>query len=82
MNLGEIMNVNQFMEELKELLELSADIDLNTILKSLEEYDSMAIMSLVAFIHKKFGKQFNARQLNNITTVQSLVDLIGADSFN
>jgi acyl carrier protein len=76
------MVINQFLEELKELLELSEDIDLNTDLKSLDEFDSMAIMSLVAFIHKTFGKQFNARQLNNITTVQSLVDLIGADSFN
>ncbi len=76
------MVINQFLNDLKDLLELSEDIDLNTDLKSLDEFDSMAIMSLVAFLHKKFGKQFNARQLNNITTVQSLVDLIGNDSFN
>jgi acyl carrier protein len=77
-----MMIVSQFLEELKELLEISEDVDLNTNLKSLDEYDSMAVMSLVAFIHKKFGKQFNARQLNNITTFQSLIDLIGVDSFN
>lgn len=76
------MLINQFLEELKDMLELSEDIDLDTDLKSLDEFDSMAIMSLIAFIHKTFGKQFNARQLNNITTVQSLVELIGADSFN
>lgn len=76
------MVINQFLNDLKDLLELSEDIDLNTDLKSLDEFDSMAIMSLVAFLHKKFGKQFNARQLNNITTVQSLVDLIGNGSFN
>jgi acyl carrier protein len=76
------MVINQFLEELKDLLELDEDIDLSTDLKELDEFDSMAIMSLIAYIHKTFGKQFNARQLNNISTVQSLVDLIGEDSFN
>jgi len=75
------MTVAQFISELKDLLEID-DLEIDTNIKELDEFDSMAIMSLVAFIHKKFGKQFNARQLNNITTVQSLVDLIGADSFN
>jgi acyl carrier protein len=76
------MIISKFLEELQDLLELSDDLDLETDLKSLDEFDSMAMMSLIAFIHKTFGKQFNARQLNNITTVQSLVDLIGEDSFN
>lgn len=70
------------MQELVELIEIEADLSLDSNLKDYEEYDSMAIMSLVAYIHKNFGKQFNARQLNNIDTVQSLVDLIGEDSFN
>ena len=64
------------------MIEIEADLSLDSNLKDYEEYDSMAIMSLVAYIHKNFGKQFNARQLNNIDTVQSLVDLIGEDSFN
>jgi acyl carrier protein len=76
------MTIKQFLEELKELLELSEDLELNTDLKSLDEFDSMAIMTLVAFLHKSFKMQFNARQLNSITTVQSLVDLIGADNFS
>jgi acyl carrier protein len=73
--------INQFLEELKDLLELSQDIELNTDLKSLDEYDSMGVMVLVAFIHKTFGKRFTAKELNNLTTVQSLVDLIGPENF-
>jgi acyl carrier protein len=71
-----------FYTELEDTLELSAPINCETNLKELEEYDSMAIMSLVAYLHKSFGKQFNVRQLNNITTVQSLIDLLGEDSFD
>jgi acyl carrier protein len=76
------MTLQTFMQELVELIEIEADLSLDSNLKDYEEYDSMAIMSLVAYIHKNFGKQFNARQLNNIDTVQSLVDLIGEDGFN
>ena len=50
-------------------------------MKQYDEFDSMAIMYLVAFIHKNFGKQFSARQLNQIETVNSLIELIGKDNF-
>lgn len=76
------MTQQVFIKELAELIEIEDELTLESNLKDYEEYDSMAIMGLVAFIHKNFGKQFNARQLNNVDTVQSLVELIGEDSFN
>jgi acyl carrier protein len=76
------MTITEFCTGLVEILELAEPISNETDLKELEEFDSMAIMSLVAYIHKTFGKQFNARQLNNITTVQSLIELIGVDVFD
>ncbi len=76
------MTKQVFIKELAELIEIEDELTLESNLKDYEEYDSMAIMGLVAYIHKNFGKQFNARQLNNIDTVQSLVDLIGEDSYN
>lgn len=75
------MSIPKFLEELAELLEIEEALSVESNLKDYEEYDSMAIMSLIAFIHKNFGKQFNARQLNQIDSVQSLVDLIGAENF-
>lgn len=71
-----------FLKELADLIEIEDELTLESNLKEYEEYDSMAIMGLVAFIHKNFGKQFNARQLNNVDTVQSLVELIGQESFS
>jgi len=76
------MTIKEFMVELAELIEIDDELSLETNLKDYDEFDSMAIMSLVAFVHKKFGKQFNARQLNQVDTVESLVELIGRDSFS
>lgn len=75
------MTIKEFTNQLAELIEIEDDLTLESNLKEYDEYDSMAIMSLVAFIHKNFGKQFNARQLNQVETVNSLVELIGQDSF-
>jgi len=75
------MTINEFLIQLANLIELEDELSLDSNLKDYEEFDSMAIMSLVAFVHKNFGKQFNARQLNQIDTVESLVELIGSDSF-
>ena len=75
------MTINEFLIQLANLIEIEDELSLDSNLKDYEEFDSMAIMSLVAFVHKNFGKQFNARQLNQIDTVESLVELIGSDSF-
>lgn len=76
------MTINEFLVQLADLIEIEDELSLDTNLKDYDEYDSMAIMSLVAFIHKNFGKQYNARQLNQVDTVESLVELIGKESFS
>ncbi len=75
------MTINEFLRQLTELLDIDDELVLDSNLKQYDEFDSMAIMSLVAFIHKNFGKQFSARQLNQIETVNSLIELIGKDNF-
>jgi len=78
------MTKHDFLEHLKELLE-AEDIDLSedTELKNstLFEFDSITVMTLVALIHEKFNKKFSAKQINSVTTIQSLIDLIGLDNF-
>lgn len=75
------MTIQEFTTELATLIDIDDELTLQTNLKDYDAYDSLAIMSLVAFIHKNFGKQFNARQLNQVDTVESLVSLIGPDAF-
>lgn len=76
------MSIKEFLGQLAELTEIEDELSLESNLKDYDEFDSMAIMSLVAYVHKNFGKQFNARQLNQVDSVESLVELIGRDSFS
>jgi acyl carrier protein len=78
------MKRDEFLKDLQEVLEIEDDVlseDMN--LKDMEsfEFDSMTIMALVAFIHEKFNLKFSAVQINSITTVSSLMELIGTDHF-
>ncbi len=76
------MTKNSFLEEIIELLDLEdEEINLNTDLNEIEDYDSFAILSLVAFIHKKFNLQFKAKELQEIDTIDGLIKLIGEDKF-
>ncbi len=76
------MKKQDFVEKLEELMELdegtlSIDSDMNDI----EEYDSMALLSIIAFVDRTFKKTLKADQLAEVTTVESLMSLIGQDQF-
>ena len=45
----------QFFKELKEFLQCEADLTIDTCLWDLEEWDSMAIMSCIAYFDANFG---------------------------
>ncbi|MGE4286491.1 MAG: phosphopantetheine-binding protein [Phycisphaerae bacterium] len=68
--------------ELSELMELDDTLTVESDLTELEEYDSMALLSIIAFVDKNFGKTLKADQLAQVVTVQSLIDIIGLDAFS
>jgi acyl carrier protein len=76
------MKKNDFYNELIEFLEFEpVTLTEDTELKSLDGYDSMAVMSLIAFCNEKFNKKINAQQIQNLTTVGSLMDFLGRENF-
>jgi acyl carrier protein len=79
------MKKEDFFSALQDVLEIDEDIEITeaTNLKNMKhfELDSIAIMTLVAFVHEKFKRKFTAVQINSITTVRSLMELIGLDQF-
>jgi len=80
----EKMKTKDFINELKEALEIEdedQEITLETNLKDLEEYDSLSVLSIIAMIDKNFGKQISLIDFIKITTIKSLVDLIGEEYF-
>jgi acyl carrier protein len=71
-----------FLKELQEVLEFEEiDLQEETNLKEFEDYDSLAVMSLIGFIDENFDMKFSAQQLSDITTVRSLMELIGIEKF-
>lgn len=81
----EKMKTEDFTKELKEVLEMEdADqkITLKTNLRDLEGYDSLSVLSIIAMIDKNFNKQIPAPDFVKVTTVSSLMELIGKEHFD
>lgn len=72
-----------FFEQLHEFLEVESieTFDESTNLKELDEYDSLMVMAIIAFIDDNFSTQLTAAQLKSIGTVNDLMDLVGNDKF-
>ena len=78
------MKKEEFIGELKDALEIEDEdkqITLETDLRDLEEYDSLCVLAIIAMIDKNFGKQIPSSDFVKITTVSSLMNLIGIEHF-
>ena len=78
------MKIENFIDELKDALEIEdedKEITLETDLRDVEEYDSLSVLAIIAMIDKNFGKQIPSLDFLKVTTVSSLMDLIGKEHF-
>jgi len=76
------MKKDEFILALTEELEIEKVIEGSTILKDLEEWDSMTAMLLIGFVSNEFNVTLNADDLKAISTIDSLMERIGLDKFN
>ena len=80
----EKMKTENFIKELKDALEIEdedKEITQETDLRYVEEYDSLSVLAIIAMIDKNFGKQIPSTDFVKVTTVSSLMDLIGKEYF-
>ena len=76
------MKKNEFVNQLSEYCEFENDnFTLDTLLKSIDEYDSLAVMSIIAFVDENFKMSLTGVQLRELTDFKSLIVLIGVDKF-
>jgi acyl carrier protein len=76
------MKKEDFFQELVECMEIEpVDLGEETVFRELEDFDSMAVMSIVAFADEKFGETLTAEQLKEMKTVRDLMELIGLHHF-
>jgi len=76
------MTINDFLTELAELLEIDGSLTIETSLADMEEFDSLAIMSLIAFIDEAFDMTLSGEKLGECNVVSDLISLIGKDKIN
>lgn len=53
-----------------------ANIKPETELSSLDEWDSMGVISTIAMLDKKFGKVLSAEQIEELKSVQDIMNLM------
>ena len=71
------MNKEQFLEEMIEVLQTEDEITMDTVLEDLEEWDSLSIMSTMAFLDKNFGVKTNMNDYKNMTTIGDIARKAG-----
>lgn len=71
------MNKEQFLEEMVEVLQTEDGITMDTVLEDLEEWDSLSIMSTMAFLDKNFGVKTNMADYKNMTTIGDIARKAG-----
>lgn len=71
------MNKEQFLEEMVEVLQTEDEITMDTVLEDLEEWDSLSIMSTMAFLDKNFGVKTNMNDYKNMTTIGDIARKAG-----
>lgn len=70
------MTQQEFIAELEEILSLDAgELSPDSNLKEIEDWDSLAIISVIALIDKKIGKKIDVQSIKECVTVS---DLLGA----
>lgn len=68
-------------EEKLALIAETLDADASNVkpeveLKSLDEWDSMGVISTIAMLDKKFGKILSAEEISELKTVQDIINLM------
>ena len=73
------MNRDEFLEKIKEILSCDSGeiLSFDTNLLDVEEWDSISIISTVAFFDSHFGKKVTVSDLQNIDTIEDLAKIAG-----
>ncbi|MBR4126609.1 MAG: acyl carrier protein [Alphaproteobacteria bacterium] len=71
------MEKEQIIEGIKDLLDTEADLNEGTVLDDIEEWDSLASISVLAFFKQKMGLKIEAQALKDCKTVGDILKLAG-----
>ncbi|MCF8296017.1 MAG: acyl carrier protein [Saprospiraceae bacterium] len=68
------MKSSEFLSKLAESMEFEdVELSMDTNLNQIEDYDSFALMSIVAFVHSAFGVRISAESLAEVKTPADII---------
>lgn len=69
--------MNTFLAEIIKIAEIPEDkINLDTDLTTIEEWDSLAILDLMAYVDEKYDKILSMEELESCNSVRELYQLV------
>ena len=71
------MNREEFLEKFVDILQTDAELNFDMELESIEEWDSLSKMAIMAFFKKNFCIELTLNSLGNIQTPADLIALAG-----
>lgn len=71
------MNKVDFLEKFVDVLQTEDDIDFDTKLEDIEEWDSLSMISTVAFLDKDFSIKVSIEEVKNFKTVGDIAQKAG-----
>ena len=67
---------NEFIEIFNDVIQSDSDIDINSTLAEIEEWDSMAMMALIAYFDVKLNIAVSFDQLHALSSVKDIAMLV------
>ena len=68
--------MEKFISCMKEVLDTSKEINMDSVLAEIEEWDSLAMVSFAAMANVEFGITLQASQIKEAKTIKDLFSLI------
>ncbi|WP_298069921.1 acyl carrier protein [uncultured Mailhella sp.] len=71
------MTRDEFLTEMQDVLQTEEEISFATVLKDLEEWDSLSLMATMAFLDKTFGVKTNMSDYRDMKTIEDIAQKAG-----
>ena len=67
----------EFLEKMKDVLQMEDELTMDTVLEDLDEWDSLAMMATTAFLDKNFNLKLTFNDFKNFKTIEDIAKKAG-----
>ena len=71
------MTKDEFLVQMQDVLQTDAELEMETVLGDLDEWDSLSMMATMAFLDKNFGVKTKIVELKTFTTIGDIAAKAG-----